>query len=113
MSLLGSAMSGAEKVQRLMPDSLDKIKCESGEIESIYGYLFEGRHRRALIVNMSNENKYINSDIGEVRAKNIVQCYAESLNTIINSEDKLINDQVEIQSDQIVLKPYSVSVLYF
>jgi hypothetical protein len=42
-----------------------------------------------------------------------VQCYAESLNTIINSEDKLINNQVEIQSDQIVLKPYSVSVLYF
>lgn len=113
LSLLGSAMSGAEQVQRLITNTEGKIKCESGEIESIYGYLFEGQHRRALIVNMSKEDRYLNPDIGEVRAKNMVQCYAESLNTIINSRDKLINNQIEIQGDQIVLKPYSVSVLYY
>jgi hypothetical protein len=113
LSLLGSAMAGAEQVQRLMPDTQGKIKCESGDIESIYGYLFEGSNRRALIVNMSKEDKYINPNIGEVKAKSMVQCYAESLNTIINSEDKLIYNKVEIQADQIVLKPYSVSVLNY
>ena len=113
LSLLGSAMDGAVQVQRLVTDTESKIKCDGGDIESIYGYLFEGQYRRALIVNMSNEDRSINTNIAGVRAKNMVQCYAESLNTIINAEDKLISNQVDIQSDQIVIKPYSVSVLYY
>ena len=106
-------MSGAQQIQRLVPDIQDKIKCVSGDIGSIYGYLFEGQNRRALIVNMSKEIKYINSGIGDFRAKSMMQCYAESLNTIINSEDKLIYNQTEILSDKIALKPFSVSVIYY
>jgi hypothetical protein len=113
LSLLGSAMSGAEKVTRLITERQDKIKCESGTIETIYGYLFEGQYRRALMVNMSKEDRYIKLNMDGKRAKTLVQCYATSLNTIINSEDKLINNQIEIHTDQLVLKPCSVSVIYY
>ena len=110
-TMLGYAAQGATQIAKLSASPAQTV----GAIDALFGYLFTGSNRRALLVNLSAESRAIDSRIpaGSGAAVSSIQYSAPALTTVVNSADKLTRAEVALTGNKVTLPPYSITVLSY